>query len=1047
VRYFHPLNARFLWGFLSVSLAGGGEVCLADQPQRPLSFNRDVRPVLADKCFACHGLDAKKRKGGLRLDTLEGAYGRGESGEVAVVPGRPDQSEVWKRVNTLDLEDVMPPSKAHKVLTAGEKEKLRRWIENGALYQRHWAFEAPVKPTVPPSPDGPGSGNAVDAFLLQRLREEGLTYSQPASKETLVRRVTLALTGVPPSLQEVDAFLADSAPDAYERWVDRLLGSQRYGEQMARHWLDVARYGDTHGLHLDNERSMWPYRDWVVGAFNRNLSFKRFTVEQVAGDLLPNPSQDQLVATGFNRCNVTTNEGGAIAEEFAFRYAVDRTSTLAQAWMGLTAGCAVCHDHKFDPLSQREFYQLYAFYNSSADPAMDGNALLTAPLVKLFNVEQGSKMAEFDRVIAAASGVLKETIAKLDYEDPAKVVPPGTAKEETWVVLDDDFPNGANVVVSPAEEKVTWVTKETGPVCSGKRSLKISGHGFAQNYYRTGAAPVEVPPCGKITLMVFLDPVEPPPAVMVQVHTDSWSHRAIWGDREAISLGIADSPQRHLAGDLPSPGNWAQLEVDAGKLGLKVGDQILGFALTLNKGAAYFDQLNLVGRVDAANDAKKSLSVWIKEHRGKDTQGLPAEVLKILKVPVEERSPEQEQELRDYYLAHVCADTKKVVGPLQEKLQKLKAEKEALDQAIPASLIMRDLQQPRDTFVMERGAYDRRGEKVTAGVPAFLPPLSPANPAAPNRLDLARWLVSEEHPLTARVAVNRFWQQFFGVGLVRSSEDFGAQGEAPMHPELLDWLAVHFRETGWDVKMLVRLLVTSTAYRQSAAGEPRLWQRDPENRLLARGVRFRLDAEEIRDQALALSGLLKEERGGKGVRTYQPANIWEPVGFVGSNTRFYKQDSGASLYRRSIYTFLKRTAPPPFMANFDAPSREQTCGRRERSDTPLQALQLMNDVQFVEASRALAQRILLEGGSSAEGRIEYGFRLVLGRRPGVSEVEAVKMALSQHVAAYQARPEAASKLVRSGESLPKEGLVEAELAAWTLVANLLLNLDEAINLQ
>jgi hypothetical protein len=1011
------------------------------KPAGRVTFSRDVRPFLSDKCFACHGFDARKRKGGLRLDTREGTFGRGESGSPAVVPGNPALSELWKRVNSTDRDEVMPPSKAHKSLDAAEKELLRIWIEQGAEYQGHWAFDRPVKPQVPP-----GAVNPVDAFLLDRLKAEGLGFSEMASREAWIRRVTLALTGLPPTLSEVEDFARDASPGAEGRVVDRLLALPQYGEQMARHWLDLARYGDTHGLHLDNERSIWPYRDWVIGAFNQNLPFDQFTVEQIAGDLLPAPTLEQLVATGFNRCNVTTNEGGSIAEEFQFRYAVDRTSTLAQTWLGMTAGCAVCHDHKFDPLTQQEFYQLYAFYNSSADSALDGNALLPAPKVRLATPQQKAQIAALDLKIQEAEDALQAGVRQLDYQDPASITPAVLAKEEAVVVLDDDFPVGAEVRSTPEGRNPVWVTKENGPVCLGSRSLKIAGQSLVQHYYRTGAAPFEVPPCGRISLMVFLDPVEPPSAVMVQVHTDGWKHRAVWGELEALPYGTPETQERMLAGTLPSSGNWAQLEVDAAKIGLKAGDQILGFALTHSGGTAYFDQLSLVGRVDAANDPKKSFELWSKSQRAKDLQNAPDTIVRLLKVPANYRSAAEKQELRDYYLANVCTETRAKLGPLREAVQALRRERESLDAAIPASLVMGSLKPGRQSHVMDRGAYDRPGEKVAPGVPGFLPPLAPADPANPTRLDLARWLVNGENPLTARVMVNRVWQQFFGVGLVKTAGDFGSQGEPPSHPALLDWLAVHFQESGWDVKALVRLLVTSEAYRQGSAAPLELWQRDPENRLLGRGVRFRLAAEEIRDQALAVSGLLVDTMGGKGVRPYQPANIWEPVGFVGSNTRFYKQDSGPGLYRRSIYTFLKRTAPPPFMVNFDAPSREESCVRRERSDTPLQALQLLNDVQFVEAGRALGVRMLVEGGTTDDQRIEHGFRLVLARYPEPGEVAVVKAALKQHRVSFQERAEAAQALVRVGQTPLKPGLVESEVAAWTLVGNLLLNLDETLNL-
>jgi Protein of unknown function (DUF1553)/Protein of unknown function (DUF1549)/Planctomycete cytochrome C len=847
-----------------------------------VTFNREVRPILSDKCFACHGMDAKQRKAELRLDTAEGALGKAESGAVAIKPGDVNGSELWARINATDKDEIMPPPKSHKTLSAAEKATLRQWIEEGARYQKHWSFETPVKAAVPVLPAEIVVRNAVDAFLFDRLKREGLAPLPEAEKETLIRRVTFALTGLPPTVEEVAAFLADVAPEAYEKVVDRLLASPRYGEQMARHWLDVARYGDTHGLHLDNERSMWPYRDWVVGAFNRNQPFSQFTIEQLAGDLLPAATPEQLIATGFNRCNVTTGEGGSIDAEWIYRYAVERTATTAQTWMGLSAGCAQCHDHKFDPVSQKEFYQLYAFFHSAADPAMDGNTLLTAPTAKLITAEQTARIAELDARRAAAEMRLAAELEISTYEDPGSIFLPVSAEAER---------------------------------------------------------------------------------------------------NQAVE--------------------------------------------------------------DAGRDPAKSLTAWLATREGKDTKGVPAEIAKLLKsVPAAKRTPGQQRQLRDHYLTTECAATKPTLGPLLAEVGQWKKERDDLEKAAPVSFVMRDLDKPRDSFVMLRGAYDKPGEKVARAVPAAFPPLAKTD--APNRLDLARWLVADEHPLTARVTVNRFWQQFFGVGLVKTSADFGSQGQPPSHPELLDWLAVTFRESGWDGKKLVRLLVTSAAFRQSSAAPAGLWQRDPENRLLARGPRFRLDAEEVRDNALAVAGLLDLTMGGKGVKPYQPPNIWEPVGFVGSNTRFYKQDTGNALYRRSLYTFIKRTAPAPFMANFDAPSREQACAVRERSNTPMQALQLMNDVQQIEAARVFAERLMTQGGATPDERIAFAYRTVLARPPAPEETAIVRVAYEQHLATYQKAPEEAAKFIRQGESKPKAGLPEPEVAAWTLVANLVLNLDETV---
>ncbi|MEP6671044.1 MAG: PSD1 and planctomycete cytochrome C domain-containing protein [Chthoniobacter sp.] len=1033
----HRLATTLVAGLLSVAF---GQAVGADAEK--LQFNRDIRPILSDKCFACHGIDAKKREAKLRLDLVEGALKPNEDGDTPIKPGDLAKSEVWQRIISDDKDDMMPPPKSHKTLTAEQKQTIKHWIEQGAPYQKHWAFEAPVKSPLPDIGDQKAlAKNPIDAFIIARLQKEGLKISPEADRATLIRRVTFDLTGLPPTPAEVDAFVADPSPDAYDKVVTRLLASPHYGEHMAHYWLDEARYGDTHGLHLDNERSMWPYRDWVIGAYNRNLPFDQFTIEQLAGDLLPNATRDQIIASGFNRCNVTTSEGGSIDAEYVFRYAVDRTATTVNTWLGLTAQCAVCHDHKFDPISQKEFYQLYSFFHSAADPAMDGNKLLTPPILKLSDAEQEKKLADYEAKIAGTQKQINEALATIDYTDPATIQPTPPIEETESVWFDDDFPAGAKPEV--AGDPIKWVTADEGPVFSGKRALKRTGKGVVQDYYGGGAAPLEVPPGGKLFAYVYLEPTDSPKAIMLQYHKGDWLHRAVWGDYEAIQFGQANTTERVNMGALPNTGIWTRLEFNAEKVGLKPGDLITGLAYTQFGGTVYWDKAGVTGRKDPAADATLSQLVWEKKHDGKNTPELPADINKIFRgIKRTDRNAAQQKQLRDYFIVNVLATAKPTFDPLNNELAKLKKDRDALDGNIPATLVMNDMPQPRDSFIMIRGQYDKPGEQVHSNVPSMFPPLP--NTQNPTRLDFARWLVAPENPLTARVTVNRLWQQFFGYGLVKTSADFGSQGEPPSHPELLDWLAVTFRESGWDTKAFIRGIVTSATYRQSSAATPELWKRDPENRLLARGPRFRFDAEVIRDNALYVSGLLKDQLGGKGVKTYQPPNIWEPVGFGGSNTRFYKQDTGDALYRRSIYTFIKRTAPAPYMTTFDAPSREQFCTRRERSDTPLQALQLMNDVQHFEAARALAGRILTEGGDATPARLAWAFRTVVGRRPTDHETIIVWGALEKHLARYQKDPEAAKAAVHNGESTPPANLSEPELAAWTLVANLLLNLDETV---
>jgi hypothetical protein len=989
----------------------------------PVEFNRDVRPILSDACFSCHGFDAKARKAKLRLDTPEGAF-QPHDGVFPVKAGDPKASEVWARITSADPDAVMPPADSNKKLTAAQKETIRKWIEQGAKYQKHWAFE-PVRRPQAPEVRNPkiGARNPIDAFLAGRMAKAGLEPRPEADRPTLIRRVAFALTGLPPTIREVDEYLADAAPGAYERMVDRYLASPRFGEEMARHWLDVARYADTHGLHLDNERSMWGYRDWVVRAFNQNLPFDRFTIWQLAGDLLPNPTPDQLAATGFNRCNVTTGEGGSIDAEWVYRNAVDRTSTATQAWLGLTAGCAVCHDHKFDPISLREYYSLYAFFLSAADPPLDGNVSLVGPFERLATPDQTRALDAAKKAAAEAREKLDAAAAKADYADPVAAKEPPAKKAVRDVIFDDAFPQwtqASNTTRNAAE----WVTDPAFKAKSGRRVLRQANSFFHQDAISFRVRPVVVPADGTFEAWVYIDPLHPPAAVTVQL---AGGKRVAWGQDAGDNTGYGGGKIGTPRGPLPKAGEWAKLSVPLADLGLKAGATVGSLTLQEFGGIVYWDDVALVGDSTPATDPLASFSVWQKSLGAKG----PAEV------------PVDAAKRKAFYLAHIARPTE-ALAPLRAAADRTRADREAADTAIPATLIFRDLGMPREAFAMQRGQYDKPGDKVTPGVPAVLPPLRPANPAArPTRLDFANWLVTKDHPLTARVQVNRLWQQFFGVGLVKTSGDFGSQGEPPSHPELLDWLAAEFAET-WDVKKAVRLMLTSAAFKRDAAQSPADRAKDPENRLLSRGPRFRLDAEQLRDNALAVSGLINLEVGGRAVRTYQPPNIWEPVGYGDSNTRYYLQDHGGALYRRSLYVFIKRTAPHPLLSNFDAPNREQLCSVRDRTNTPLQALQLMNDVQHVEAARALAERVIADGGAGAEGRVAYLYRTVLSRRPDAEEVRLVTAALERQRALFAADPAAAARLVRTGESTPRRAAGDVEVAAWTMVANLILNLDETV---
>lgn len=1018
---------------------------IADTPAQAadiVEFNRDIRPIMADTCFKCHGPGTQEAD--LRLDERELALQKTAGGVTPIVPGNAAESEIIRRVFSDDEAEVMPPADSHRVLTAEQKTLLKTWVEQGAVYQRHWAFEPPVQHAVPQVDEASRIRTPIDAFLAARLQRQQLSMRGEADRETLIRRVAFALTGLPPTLAEIDRFLADTTPTAYESMVERYLTSPRFGEEMARHWLDVARYADTHGLHLDNERQMWAYRDWVIASFNNNKPFDQFTIEQIAGDLLPDATAEQLVGTGFIRCNVTTGEGGSINEEWIYRNALDRTTTTAEAFMGLTAGCAVCHDHKFDPLSSKEFYSLYAFFHSAADPPLDGNALLTQPVVKLVSAEQQQQLAELDSQIAQAQQQLDDEAAQLVYVDPASLDPPPQAQSHEQLWFDDDLPSGARVAASPGHPTQLVSADQGAQVLSGTKSLKRLDPGLAQDVFEN-LQDLTIPPAGRLFAHVFIEADNQPRSLMLQYFKGGWNHRAVWGDVDAIAWGQAGTPSRVHVGPLPAAGQWTRLEIDAETLGLAAGDSVTGFALTQFGGAVYWDKIGVEGRSDPAADPRRSLLAWWKQQTGKDTPGAPAELGAVIKAgPENQPADDVLAKLRAYYLQHVCAETQAQLQPLVARVAAIKQQREQLDGSIPSTFIYRDLESPRESFVMLRGQYDAPGEKVQPDVPSFLPPLQRAGDGRATRLDLARWLVAPEHPLTARVAVNRFWQQFYGTGLVKTSFDFGSQGEVPTHPELLDWLAINFRDSGWNVKSLVRMLVTSAAFRQSSESTAELRQIDPENRLYARGPRFRLGAEQIRDNALFASGLIDLSMGGRGTRPYQPPNIWEPVGFVGSNTANYTQDTGSALYRRSIYTFLKRTAPPPFMVNFDAPSREAFCSARERSNTPLQALQLMNDVQHIEAARVLAQRMMTQGGQTPQQRINFAFRVLLSRTASPAEIEVIDEVLQKQIARYQQDPVAAGELIRNGQSPLLAELPPEELAAYTLVANLLLNLDETI---
>jgi hypothetical protein len=1004
----------------------------ADAPAAPIDFSRQVLPILSENCFACHGPDEKARKAKLRLDTREGALGKLRGGDRAIVPGKSAESVLVERISEEEPSLRMPPPKSGKTLKPEQVELIRRWIDQGAPWAVHWSLVPPHKPALPRLADPSWPRNPVDHFILARLEKDGLRPSPEADRAPLLRRVTLDLTGLPPTPAEVDAFLADKSPEAYQRVVDRLLESPRYGEHMARYWLDAARYGDTHGLHLDNYREMWPYREWVVRAFNRDLPYDSFLVEQLAGDLLPNPTLDQLVASGFNRCHVTTSEGGSIDEEVYVRNVDDRVDTTGTVVLGLSVGCARCHDHKYDPIRQKDYYSLFALFNSLDEKPLDGNAARYPPITRVDKLEK--RVAGLKQQIAAE-------VAKVKLEEPAGVsqAPAGRAE---YVVVEDELP--ANVQTAAGGVNGPWeFVGAPAPVFSGTKSLRRSAEGLTQNYFENARPGWRVGAGDTLFAHVWLDPARPPRQIMLQWNTDGWKHRAYWGDNR-IAWGADNTPERRRLGPLPAAGKWVRLEVDPAQVGLGPGAVITGWAFTQYGGTAYWDRAGLVTATPQAGTAFDSLSAWLRAQEAGGGAGLPPPVQQAVKTPADKRSEAQKKELRDYFVEHAWAKARPVFKPLHDKLAEVERERKRLDEELPATLISRELATPRPAYILKRGEYDRRGPAVGRETPACLPPWPADLPR--NRLGFARWLVAPGHPLTARVAVNRLWQQVFGTGLVKTAEDLGSQGESPSHPELLDWLAVTFQEEGWDVKKMMKRLVTSAAYRQSARVTPDRLAKDPANRLLSRGPRYRLDAEALRDQALFVSGLLVEKVGGPSVKPPQPAGLWEAVAYTGSNTAHFTADTGIEkVHRRSVYTFWKRTAPPPQMNALDAPSREACTVRRERTNTPLQALVLLNETQFVECARALAERTLHEAGPGVETRLGHLFKLAAARAPDARELAELDSAYRDHRATYERDRAGARELTAVGETKPDPALDPVDLAAWTMVANLVLNLDEVVN--
>ncbi len=1053
--------------FPGVLLAFFGSVLTAAEPKNSaIRFNPDIRPILAENCFSCHGPDGLGRKAGLRLDREAEATAE-RKGAAAVVKGDPARSLLVQRIKSGDPKKLMPPPHTKKTLKPLEIEVLERWIAEGGRFEAHWSFIAPERPALPAVKNAPWVKTPVDRFILAELERAGLGPSPEADRRTIARRVSLDLTGLPPKPEDVEAFVEDRSPEAYEKLVDRFLASKQWGEHRGRSWLDAARYADTHGIHFDNQREMWSYREWVIAAFNRNLPFDRFTVEQLAGDLLPGRTLEQQIASGFNRCNMTTNEGGAIDEEYLVLYTRDRTETVAQVWLGLTAGCATCHDHKFDPLTQREFYELTAFFNNTTQRAMDGNIKDTPPIVSVPRSEDRERWESVQGEIARAHEAMdarrKEARADFDRWLPtagpdamARSIP--TSGMSLHAPMNEGQGQAVSVEVGgqtrliTAAKEISW---EPGHV--GARSLKTRSD--------AGLSVPEGGNFGKDQAFSFGAWIKPPAAGITGSLFARMDDREGKGFRGWDCVLDNGRPGTHIISNWPedaikvtstepiAAGRWTHLFVtyDGSAKAAGVNVYLNGRRQERRikndslKGPIFTSVPLTVGRREVGSGldgaAIQDLRIYSRALGGEEVQSLVRGTRDtwLLSKPAEERTPEERSEIYDRWLVALDQSFREA----STRFDSFERERGAIIERGTIAHVMQERGEEAGAYILFRGEYDKRRDPVKADTPDALPPLPMNEPH--NRLGLARWLTSPEHPLAARVTVNRFWQEVFGAGLVKTTGDFGTMGDLPSHPELLDWLSVEFRESGWDVKKLYKLLVTSAAYRQSAQVTAEKLGKDPQNRLISRGPRFRMDGEMVRDFALAASGLLAGKIGGPSVKPYQPDGVWEAVAMPESNTRNYQRDSGESLYRRSLYTFWKRAAPPASMEIFNAPNRELCTVRRERTNTPLQALVTLNDVQLVEAARHLAQRALQEGGETVESRVDFIARRLLARPLGAEESVVVRRSLDALSAHYTANPEDAKKLIAVGESKADPKLDTPLLATYTMLTNQLLNLDEVLN--
>jgi hypothetical protein len=1116
-----------------VHLAGG----------QHLDFNQDIQPILATRCFSCHGPDPEMRKAGLRLDLEESALRKRPGHPDAIVPGHPERSELIKRIESKDPHHLMPQTAQGeaKPMSAEEIAILNEWIRQGAVYRPHWAFELPVRPAVPPSvAKDKGGRNPIDAFILARLIKEGLAPSPEADKSTLIRRVTLDLTGLLPTPPEVKAFVNDTSPQAYEHLVDNLLARPTFGEQRARYWLDYARYADTYGLHYDNSRDIWPYRDYLIRSFNSNKPFDQFAMEQIAGDLMPARNLDPLIGSGYVRLGVSSNEGGTIPEELRVNIARERTEAFGATFMGLTVGCAVCHDHKFDPTTQKDFYALSAFFNNIDEKPFNDDRPVWAPVVR---IPKSQNQDAYNRVLAQRSELAgqlnsmrrneRELVQRwiASRQNPPRAVPTDNLvvrlrlDEGTGDVLKNSAPHANPPIVkattvAPEWGETTWLWRDFRMQSSTRVLLDQTGDYDASQAFSSGGwfmmrfAPYFAVGDTSGALISKMDTTQHNRGwdlsirkgiVSVDLVNQSPKEDANVKDPKAKKPVEVKEPFRYptpqdltkkdfsankppekkdpakkkeeakktpapeepkdttplvavrvsTIDPLPVDGQWkhifftydgsgkaagVKIYIDGSPVATTVGSDSLAGA-TIRTHAP----MQLGWRYPDAAPAKQTryqdIRLYARSLAADEARRLPFEdyVAELAARPTSEWNEDQWHTTSEFYLNSIDAAFKST----QNQIAQLNAQLDKLSEG--GDLTQVSWEKPTLAYadVLTRGVYTARTERVEANSPHYLPPLPEGEPH--NRLALAKWTVSPKNPLTSRVTVNRMWYELFGTGLVETTEDFGIMGQRPSHPQLLDWLAVEFRESGWDIKHMYKLMVMSAAYRQSAKSTPAQLAKDPKNVLLSRGPRFRMDAEMLRDVALQSGGLLQNSVGGPSVKPYQPPNVWEQVSYPTSDTLKYVQQHGALLYRRSMYTYRKRMASPPSLDAFDAPVRDVVCTRRQRTDTPLQALVTMDDVQWVEAARALAQRVILEGGRQPGERLNLMSEIVLAHDPSPKMSIVLEDSLKKMQAHYTADLKAARALVDAGESKRNSSIPEPELAAWTMIASEILNLDETVN--